>query len=48
MDNLFIQFSTCAAKDLRCVVNRFCRTGPVPSSDQAARASQLAILGVRV
>ena len=32
MDNLFIQFSTCAAKDPRCVVNRFCRTGPVPSS----------------
>ena len=39
MDNLFIQFSTCAAKDLRCVVNRFCRTGPVPSSDNQKRLS---------
>ena len=39
MDNLFIQFSTCAAKDLRCVVNRFCRTGPVPSSDNLKRLS---------
>ena len=32
-------FSTCAAKDLRCVVNRFCRTGPVPSSDNLKRLS---------
>ena len=39
MDNLFIQFSTCAAKDLRCVVNRFCRTGPVSSSDNLKRLS---------
>ena len=39
MDNFFIQFSTCAAKDPRCVVNRFCRTGPVPSSDNLKRLS---------
>ena len=32
-------FSTCAAKDLRCVVNRFRRTGPVPSSDKPIRLS---------
>ena len=33
-------FSTCAAKDLRCVVNRFRRTGPVPSSDKLKRLSR--------
>ena len=32
-------FSTCAYKDLRCVVNRFRRTGPVPSSDNPKRLS---------
>ena len=32
-------FSTCAAKDLRCVVNRFRRTGPVPPSDNPKRLS---------
>ena len=37
LDNLFI-LDLCA-KDLRCVVNRFCRTGPVPSSDNLKRLS---------
>ena len=32
-------FSTCAAKDLSCVFNRFRRTGPVPSSDKLKRLS---------
>ena len=32
-------FSTCAAKDLRCVFNRFRRTGPVRSSDKLKRLS---------